>query len=67
MPHPQSDAHLRPAIAVPRDSDGYVAFLLGLARDQIMARQLPLDCRPSQGPSHPGPHQGPGARRSGLH
>ncbi len=40
MRHLHSNSHLRLAIAARQDPDGYVDALLGLAREQIMARQL---------------------------
>jgi hypothetical protein len=39
MRHLHTDSHFRLAIAALQDSGGYVDTLLGLARDQIMARQ----------------------------
>ena len=39
MHHHHSESHLRRAIVALQDSDGYVDALLGLARDQIVARR----------------------------
>ena len=39
MRHLHTDSHFRLAIVVLQDSDGYVDALLGLARDQIVARR----------------------------
>jgi hypothetical protein len=48
MRHLHTDSHFRLAIAALQDSDGYVDTLLGLARDQIMARQPLISPRPSR-------------------
>ena len=48
MRHLPTDTHFRLAIAALQDSDGYVDTLLGLARDQIMARQPLISPRPSR-------------------
>jgi hypothetical protein len=48
MRHLHTDSHFRLAIAALQDSGGYVDTLLGLARDQIMARQPLISPRPSR-------------------
>jgi hypothetical protein len=48
MRHLHTDSHFRLAIAALQDSRGYVDTLLGLARDQIMARQPSISPRPSR-------------------
>ena len=48
MRHLPTDSHFRLAIAALQDSDGYVDTLLGLARDQIMARQPLISRRHSR-------------------
>jgi hypothetical protein len=56
MRHLHTDSHFRLAIAALQDSGGYVDTLLGLARDQIMARQ------PLISPRHSRPRASQGAR-----
>jgi hypothetical protein len=48
MRHLHTDSHFRLAIAALQDSGCYVDTLLGLARDQIMARQPLISPRPSR-------------------
>jgi hypothetical protein len=55
MRHLPSDSPFRLAIVALRDSDGYVDALLGLARDQIVARRPAISPRRSQASLRPGP------------
>jgi hypothetical protein len=48
MRHVPTDTHLRLALIAFQDADGYVDSLLGLARDQIMARQLLIAAKESR-------------------
>jgi hypothetical protein len=50
-----TDSPFRLAIAAVRDSDGYVDALLGLARDQTVARRSAISHRLSQVRFHPDP------------
>ena len=52
MRHLHTDSHFRLAIAALQDSGGYVDTLLGLARDQIMARQPLISPRRSRTRGH---------------
>ena len=47
MRHHHTDSHLRLAIAALQNPEGYVDTLLGLAREQIIARQLLMSGRRS--------------------
>ena len=48
MQHLHNNSQFRLAITALQDSGGYVDTLLGLARDQIMARQLSISPRNSR-------------------
>ncbi len=52
MRHHHNDSPFRLAIVALQDSDGYVDALLGLARDQIVARRPAISCRLSQARFH---------------
>jgi hypothetical protein len=58
MRNPHIDSQFRLAIVALQDSDGYVDALLGLARDQIVARRPAISRRPSQVRFHPDPRNG---------
>jgi hypothetical protein len=45
MRHLHTDSHFRLAIVALQDSSGYVEALLGLARDQIVARRPAISPR----------------------
>ena len=62
-----TDSHFRLAIAALQDSGGYVDTLLGLARDQIMARQPLISPRPSRAPGNLVPRNGAVGSRTNLH
>ena len=67
MRHPQPNSQLRLALAAHEGCDGYVDALLGLARDQIMARQLLNSLEPSPARHERAPRQASSAPRSNLH
>ena len=66
MQHLHRDSHFRLAIAVPQASDGYVDALLGLARNQIMGRQLLISRGYSRQCSSPVPRKGAVGSRTNL-
>jgi hypothetical protein len=55
MRHHHTDSPLRLAIVALQNSDGYVDVLLGLARDQIVARRPAMSHRLLQARFHPDP------------
>jgi hypothetical protein len=67
MRHLHTDSPFRLAIAALQDSDGYVDALLGLARDQILARRAAISHTLSQAPFHRDPRNGAARNRSRLH
>ena len=67
MRHLHTDPHLRLAIAALQDSDGYVDTLLGLARDQIMARQSVISARHGRARYNLDPRNGSIGRQVNLH
>jgi hypothetical protein len=67
MRHLHTDSHLGIAIAVLQVSDGYVDALLGLAREQIMARQPLIASKPTRTDRELGSRSGLFASRTKLH
>jgi hypothetical protein len=67
MRHHHTDSPLRLAIVALQDSDGYVDALLGLARDQIVARRPAISYRLSHAPFHPDPRNAAPRSRADLH
>jgi len=55
MRHLHTDSPFRLAMVALQDSDGYVDALLGLARDQIVARRPAISPRFLQVRLHPDP------------
>jgi hypothetical protein len=58
MRHLHSDSHFRLAIVAVQHTDGYVDALLGVARDQIVARRPAISERFSLVRFHPAPRNG---------
>ena len=67
MRYLHSDSPFRLAIVALQDSDGYVDALLGLARDQIVARRPAFSHRHSQPRFHPDPRNAAVRSRADLH
>ena len=66
MRHHHTDSPLRLAIVALQDSDGYVDALLGLARDQIVARRPALSHRLLQARFHADPRNAAARGRTDL-